>query len=91
MSRTYIAAFIAALVANGAGPASAINDTAGTAGVNFLQIGPPRHYKTDRRFPRIALTYQKLGIFRQTFPDPPGIDGSGTRAGPAWGRDRPGG
>ncbi len=39
MSRTFIAAFAAALVATGTGPASAVNDNTGTAGFSFLKIG----------------------------------------------------
>ena len=39
MTRTLVAAVAAALVSTATGPASAINDSAGTAGFNFLKIG----------------------------------------------------
>ena len=39
MSRTFIAALVVALVATASEPISAANDSAGTAGFNFLKIG----------------------------------------------------
>ena len=39
MNRTFIAALVVALVATKSGPTMAVNDSAGTAGFNFLKSG----------------------------------------------------